>query len=289
MRILVTNDDGWFAEGIQALQQALSSEHEVVVVAPDRNRSGMSNALTLSHTIRGHEHRLPNALGNVQGNVQGDVDQNVRVWGVEGTPVDCVHYALGVVYPLLGQPAPDLIVSGMNHGPNLGDDTLYSGTVAAAIEGRFLEWPCLATSVNARQPQYWDEAAQVVLSIVNQLPDLSFASRVLNINIPDKPRADMAGIKVTRLGERSRFLPPEVTHDTRGRAAYWIGAAGEPSATAASATSSTNLPTDLPTDFVALGQDYVTITPLQTDLTRHSDIPLLQDQLQDQLKGPAAS
>lgn len=281
MRILVTNDDGWFAQGLQALQKALSDAgHDVVVVAPDRNRSGMSGALTLQHTIRGQQH--------------GD-----KVWSVEGTPVDCVHYGLGVVYPGLDQQPPDMIVSGMNHGPNLGDDTLYSGTVAAAIEGRFLQWPALAVSMNARQTDNWPVAGELIVQLIAQLPNLQLKqSRVLNINIPNVAADEIQGMKITTLGSRSQFAMPELTKDTRGRSAYWIGAAGE----FVPDTSISNTSIDVDdakaiadsandghpdtsnfadskkqhiggmADFAALKAGYVSITPIQTDMTARDDL-----------------
>lgn len=242
MRILLTNDDGWFAPGLQAVRETLSLHHDVLTVAPDRNRSGASHSLTLQHSISAHEH----ADG---------------VWAVEGTPVDCVHYALGVLYPQLGQDDPDLIVSGINHGQNLGDDTLYSGTVAAAIEGRYLAYPSLAVSVAARQPAHLADAAQQVLRLVDWAKQQPTTCKTYNVNIPDRETDDLRGAQLTALGRRSRWRPPELMQDPRGRKIYWIGAAEDPINPATS------------TDFGALDAGWISVTPLQTDLTDYSQLP----------------
>lgn len=249
MRILVTNDDGWFAPGLQVLCKVLASQHEIIAVAPDRNRSGASHALTLQQGLRAHQHAD-------------------NVWAVEGTPVDCVHYALGVLYPELGQEDPDMIVSGMNHGQNLGDDTLYSGTVAGAVEGRYLAYPSLAVSVASRDPQHLTDAATQVLALIKWVTTMqvnmqgnladSTNCKTYNVNIPDRPAEDLQGMQFTRLGSHSRWQPPKIMHDPRGRPVYWIGGANEPKTP------------HISTDFGALKAGAVSVTPLQTDFTHHA-------------------
>lgn len=277
MRILLTNDDGWFAPGLQALCRRLSQQHEVVVVAPDRNRSGASHSLTLQQSIIAHQHAD-------------------NVWAVEGTPVDCVHYALGVLYPQLGCGEPDLVVSGMNNGANMGDDTLYSGTVAGAMEGRHLALPNVAVSVAARQPQHWSEAANTAAAIVDWVADLSsqspidgLSTRVFNVNIPDCSADELLGWQVTRLGARSRWQPPQALRDPRGREVYWLGVAGDVQdvehghqSMGEQATMDEQKTMDEQsrmTDFAAVQAGYVSITPLHTDLTYTSQLAALDQQL----------
>jgi 5'-nucleotidase len=240
MRLLVSNDDGVHAPGIQALAQALMVLGEVTVVAPDRDRSGASNSLTLVNPIR---------------------VQNIRPqqYAVTGTPTDCVHLALGGLLEQL----PDIVVSGINNSANMGDDTLYSGTVAAAMEGRNLGLPAIAMSLCSvdHRGQYFHTAAAVAVQIVRLLMQQKLPSdTLLNVNVPDLPMAEIKGFMVTRLGNRHRSQPSIPQTDPRGNRVYWIGAAGA-------------VADDAPgTDFDAVRRGYVSITPITMDLTRHGAI-----------------
>lgn len=237
MKILLSNDDGYHAPGIKALAQSLAGMGEVCIVAPDRDRSGASNSLTLDRPLRVTE-----------------VADNC--FCVDGTPTDCVHLA---VTGLLDY-EPDIVVSGVNAGSNMGDDTLYSGTVAAAMEGRFLGLPAMAVSLVGKYPyQHFDTACQVVVRLLKQLElaDLP-ANTILNINVPDVPMAELSGVKVTRLGQRHRAEPVVKSIDPRGRTVYWVGSAG-PEQDAGPGT-----------DFDALKNNYVSLTPLHVDLTQHA-------------------
>lgn len=234
-RLLLSNDDGCHAPGLRALAAELGKEYELDVVAPDRNRSGASNSLTLSHPLRAHKHED-------------------GVWCVEGTPTDCVHLALTGL--LAHKPA--LVVSGINNGPNLGDDVLYSGTVAAAMEGRFLGAPAIAMSCTEFEPQHYETAARVARQLVAKLLREPLpADTILNVNVPDVPYEKLNGVEVTRLGRR--HLAEGLVRDTdpRGRPIYWVGAAG-PEADCGAGT-----------DFDAVARKAVAITPIVTDLTRY--------------------
>lgn len=236
MRILVSNDDGYLAAGIVCLAAALASIAEVIVVAPDRDRSGASNSLTLDHPL--YITRHDNGFTSV-----------------EGTPTDCVHLA---ITGLLEQ-EPDMVVSGINAGSNMGDDVLYSGTVAAAMEGRFLGYPAIAVSMAAAPPRFLDTAARVATRLVTRLQEHPLpAEIILNVNVPDVPYGQLAGFRVTRLGHRHRAEPVIKATDPRGRPIYWVGPAG-PEQDAGPGT-----------DFNAVRTGYVSITPLQVDLTRYS-------------------
>lgn len=236
MKILVSNDDGYRAQGLAALARAMAQLGEVSVVAPERNRSGASNSLTLEHPLR----------------VQ--VGDNGYSY-VDGTPTDCVHLA---ITGLLEQ-EPDLVVSGINAGANLGDDVVYSGTVAAAVEGRFLGLPAIAVSLLGVEPQHYATAAEVAKRLVMRLQHQPLpADTILNVNVPDLPWQELAGFEATRLGHRHKSEPVIKSHDPRGREIYWVGAAG-PEADAGPGT-----------DFHAVSHGRVSITPLQVDLTRYS-------------------
>jgi len=236
MRILVSNDDGYRSPGLAVLAEALSSLATVDVVAPDRDRSGASNSLTLERPLRAH--REENGF--------------IRV---DGTPSDCVHLA---ITGLLSK-EPDMVVAGINAGPNLGDDVLYSGTVAAATEGRFLGFPAMAVSMDSFAPRHWETAGVVARLLVGSMPRLG-GNLILNVNVPDLPVGSLAGFKATRLGHRHKAEPVCREQDPRGRPIYWVGPAG-PEQDAGEGT-----------DFHALREGYVTVTPLQVDLTRHSAI-----------------
>ena len=240
MRILVSNDDGVYAEGIRALSEALTACGEVVVVAPDRNRSGASHSLTLEVPLR----------------VTRIAETGYHA--VKGTPTDCVHLAVNE----LVRPEPDMVVAGINHGANLGDDVIYSGTVAAATEGRHLGFPSLAISLVgkthfATAAHY---AAQLVRGMmVHPLP----ADQILNVNVPDLPLDQIKGIRVTRLGNRHRAESVICTEDPRGQSIYWIGPPGSQQDAGEG------------TDFAAIEQGYVSITPLTIDMTAYSSLASL--------------
>jgi 5'-nucleotidase len=236
MKILVSNDDGVLAPGIKALVSELATIADLEVVAPDRNRSGASNSLTLTRPLT--VKKMDNGH-----------------YSVEGTPTDCVHLALT---GFLETPI-DMVVSGINDGANLGDDILYSGTVAAAMEGRYLGFPALAISLaGGAQVTYYDTAAYVAKQLVLQLKVHCLPSQtILNINVPDLPLKEIKGMQVTRLGSRHCAEPLIKEVDPRGRPIYWIGRPG-PEADAG-----------IGTDFHAVNEGYVSITPLHLDLTNY--------------------
>jgi 5'-nucleotidase len=246
VKILVSNDDGYMARGIKALADAMSEIADVIVMAPDRNHSGASNSLTLHSPLRVHK-----------------VDDDR--YFVTGTPSDCVHLALSGY--LEGD--PDLVVSGVNHGANLGDDVIYSGTVAAAMEGRFLGLPAIAVSLVGRHGKNFDTAARVARDLVLRLKDQPLPGDIiLNVNVPDRPYEELSGIEVTRLGFRHRSEPLVKSRDPRGRTIYWIGPAG------------TGQDAGPGTDFEAIERGAVAITPLKVDLTRHESLSRLKDWLE---------
>lgn len=245
MRILVSNDDGYFAPGIGVLAEALGSCAEVTVVAPERDRSGSSNSLTLDRplTVR----RAPNGY-----------------MYVNGTPTDCVHLA---VTGLLEQ-LPDMIVSGINYGANMGDDTIYSGTVAAATEGFLLGIPSVAISLVAEGGGHFETAARVACDLVKRFSARPLNQPVLlNINVPDASYAALRGTAVTRLGKRHKAEPVVKSSTPRGEVVYWVGAAGA----AQDAGEGT--------DFHAAANGMVSITPLQVDLTRYSQMETVNEWL----------
>ncbi|WP_456415548.1 5'/3'-nucleotidase SurE [Thiolapillus sp.] len=246
MRILLSNDDGYQAPGLKALATALQTTLDVVVVAPDRDRSGASNSLTLETPIRAHT--MENGY--------------IRV---EGTPTDCVHLAITGLL----EEEPDMVVAGINAGANMGDDVIYSGTVAAATEGRFLGFPAMAISIASHAPRHFDTAAQIAVQLIERLQRRPLAGEsILNVNVPDLPLADIRGMQVTRLGHRHKAEPVVKEVDPRGRPIYWVGPAG-PEQDAGPGT-----------DFHALRNSCVSITPLQVDLTRHAAIDPLRDWLE---------
>ncbi len=239
MKILVSNDDGYRAEGIVRLNEALRPLASTTVLAPDRNRSGASNSLTLDVPLRVFES-----------------EPGVH-YVVGGTPTDCVHLGVSGYFDF----EFDLVCSGINDGANLGDDTLYSGTVAAAIEGRFLGLPTLAFSLcmEPGSQRNFAAAARVAHALVARLQESPLERGfTLNVNIPDLPYEQLKGIKATRLGGRHRSEPVIPVEDPRGRRMYWIGPAGEGQDAGEG------------TDFDAIAQGYVSVTPLQIDLTRYS-------------------
>ena len=233
LSILVSNDDGVYAPGLAALAAALEPLGRLTVVAPDRNRSAASNSLTLDTPLR---------VGQLENGF----------YYVNGTPSDCVHLA---ITGLLRE-APDLVVSGINSGANLGDDVLYSGTVAAAMEGRFLGRPALAVSLVSSEPRYYDTAARVARLLVERMEEgVMAADTLLNVNVPDMPWTELSGLRATRLGARHKAEPVVEQADPRGKPVYWVG---EPGGAADAAED---------TDFAAVAAGAVSITPLTTDLT----------------------
>jgi 5'-nucleotidase len=238
MRILLSNDDGYFAPGLAVLAEHLSKLAEVVVVAPERNRSGASNSLTLDRPL--NVRQAPNGY-----------------FYVNGTPTDCVHLALTG----LMEEAPDMVISGINDGANMGDDTIYSGTVAAAMEGYLLGIPSFAVSMSQHNATHFEAAAKVVAELVNRYQKTGFPPPLLiNINVPDLPYEALQGIVITRLGKRHKAEPVIKSTTPRGDTVYWVGAAGN----AQDAGDGT--------DFYALEQRQVSLTPLQIDLTQYKQL-----------------
>jgi len=244
-RFLLSNDDGYQAPGLQMLHRALQElDKEVFVVAPDRDRSGASNSLTLDMPLR--MYRAPNGFRFIN-----------------GTPTDCVHLALtgDDVLPY----EPDMVISGINSSANLGDDVLYSGTVAAAMEGRFLGRPAMAVSLaGGISPSHFDTAAQAVRLLLERLEQEPLpADTLLNVNVPDLPWEQINGFEVTRLGHRHRAEPAVSARDPRGQRIYWVGSVGSGKDAGPG------------TDFHAVGANKISITPLQVDLTHRSHLARL--------------
>jgi 5'-nucleotidase len=246
MHILITNDDGYLAPGIKALAQELARVADISVVAPERNRSGASNSLTLMRPLR----------------VEQSADGS---YYLDGTPTDCVHLALS---GLLDN-QPDMVVSGINAGPNLGDDVLYSGTVAAAMEGRYLGLPAIAVSLVGKPAINFQTAAQITRRVVERLTQSPLPDdTLLNLNVPDLPSADIVAIQATRLGFRHKSESMVKQHDPHGRPIYWVGPPGEAQDAGPG------------TDFHAVEHAMASVTPMQIDLTRHQGIEPLQSWLE---------
>ena len=247
MRILISNDDGYRARGILALREALQGLGDLTVVAPDRNRSGASNSLTLELPLRVEK-------------------AEADVYFVQGTPTDCVHLAISGLFPF----EPDMVASGINDGSNLGDDVLYSGTVAAATEGRHLGKTAVAFSLNTDglrgdATRHFATGAHFARVIVERLVAAPLGrATILNVNIPNIPVAEVKGIKVTRLGNRHRSEAVITAEDPRGRPVYWIGPAGRSQDAGPG------------TDFHAVAEGYVSVTPLTVDLTNHAELETLR-------------
>jgi 5'-nucleotidase len=238
MHILLSNDDGYLAEGLNALASALSEHAEISVVAPDRNRSAASNSLTLEMPLRAY------AADN------GFIK-------VDGTPTDCVHLAITGLL----KNEPDMVFAGINHGSNLGDDVLYSGTVAAASEGRFLGLPAVAISLVGSNPVHFETAAHVAVTLLKQLVNKPLPEdTILNVNVPDVAIKNLKGYQATRLGQRHKSEPVIKSEDPRGRIIYWVGPPGAEQDAGPG------------TDFYAINAGFVSVTPLQLDLTRYERI-----------------
>jgi 5'-nucleotidase len=238
MRILISNDDGYFAPGLACLAQHLSAIAEVTVVAPERDRSGASNSLTLNRPL------------NLRQAASG-------FYYVDGTPTDCVHLAVTGMLDT----HPDIVVSGINSGSNMGDDTIYSGTVAAATEGFLLGIPAIAISMAKHGPTHYETGARIAVELVQRfMKEANPHPWLLNVNVPDVPYEELQGIEVTRLGKRHKAEPVIKSSNPHGEPVYWVGAAGK----AQDAGEGT--------DFHATSQRRVSITPLQIDLTQYSQL-----------------
>lgn len=243
MRILISNDDGYFAPGLAILATHLSKIADVVVVAPERDRSGASNSLTLDRPLK--LRRAANGF-----------------YYVNGTPTDCVHLA---VTGMLDH-QPDIVVSGINAGANMGDDTIYSGTVAAATEGYLLGIPAIALSLVGKELRHYETAAQVAVELVGRFSRQTHRLPwLLNVNVPDVPHDELQGTVITRLGKRHKAEPVIKALNPHGETVYWVGAAGK----AQDAGEGT--------DFHALASQQVSITPLQIDLTQTSQLDAVRD------------
>ncbi len=243
MRILLSNDDGYFAPGLAVLAGHLAALGEIIVVAPERDRSGASNSLTLDRPLM--VRRAANGFSYVN-----------------GTPTDCVHLAVTGFL----EHQPDIIVSGINHGANMGDDTIYSGTVAAATEGFLLGIPSIAISLASHAGSHFDTAARVAARLVERFRRAPLGEPVLlNVNVPDLPESEIAGVEVTRLGKRHKAEPVVKSVNPRGQTIYWIGAAGGAQDSGPG------------TDFHAVAGGSVSVTPLQVDLTHRGQAALVRE------------
>jgi 5'-nucleotidase len=238
MRILISNDDGYFAPGIEKLAAALAPRADITVVAPERDRSGASNSLTLDRPL--YVRRAPNGF-----------------LFVNGTPTDCVHLAVTGLLDRL----PDMVISGINLGANMGDDTIYSGTVAAATEGFLLGIPSVAISLASKTATHFETAAHVAVQLVERHARMPAGAWLLNVNVPDIPQSALQGTAITRLGRRHKAEDVVRAVNPRGETVYWVGAAGA----AADAGEGT--------DFHAVATGFVSVTPLQIDLTNRELMP----------------
>ena len=245
MKILISNDDGYFAPGLNILAEHLAKFADITVVAPERNRSGASNSLTLDRPL------------SVKKAANG-------FFYVNGTPTDCVHIALTGLMDTM----PDMVISGINDGANMGDDTIYSGTVAAATEGFLLGIPSIAISMSQHNPTHFETAARVAVELIQHHIKHGFSSAtLLNVNVPDIPYEELAGRSITRLGKRHKAEPVIQLKTPRNETVYWVGAAGTPNDGGEG------------TDFYAVANNYVSISPIQVDLTKHSQLAELKSWL----------
>lgn len=246
MKILLSNDDGVHAKGLAALYHELNKSHQVVVIAPDRNCSGASNSLTLTNPLRLEQ--MPSGF-----------------YSVTGTPTDCVNIGVNKFLDF----EPDIVVSGINHGANLGDDVIYSGTVAAATEGRHMGLPAVAVSLNSHDMNAdFKPAAKIAASIIEQIQNHPIpGDQILNINVPAVPKDKINGIKTTRCGRRHQADSMVKSKDPFGRDVFWYGAIGQEKDAGDG------------TDFAAIAQDYVSVTPLTVDMTAYKSVALLENWL----------
>ncbi|MCV2884618.1 5'/3'-nucleotidase SurE [Aestuariibacter sp. AA17] len=242
MKILLSNDDGVFAEGLSCLHDELAKLHDVTVIAPDRNCSGASNALSLHQPLR--IQKMKNDF-----------------YSVNGTPSDCVHVGINQFL----EEDPQLVVSGINHGANLGDDVIYSGTVAAATEGRYMGLPAIAVSLASKRGEHFQTAAKVVCDMIEHLIAHPLpADQILNINVPDVPYEQLKGVEVTRQGRRHRAESMVKDTDPFGRDIYWYGPAGSEQDAGPG------------TDFHAIARGYASVTPLSVDMTAYKSLEAMQ-------------
>jgi len=244
MRILISNDDGYKAKGIKQLTKSLSEIAEVIVVAPSENKSAASSSLTLGRPLK-------------------PIQIEKNIYAIDATPTDCVHLALcGFIKESI-----DLVVTGINFGANLGDDTVYSGTVAGAIEGRFLGLPSIAMSLASWECNHFETAGEIAKILVTQIDNSQIAyNTILNVNVPDIPLNEIKGIKSTRQGTRHKSEPS--IKDKEDSSLYWIGENGK------EADNSEG------TDFHAISNNFVSVTPLQIDTTNYSEVKQVSDWLQ---------
>ncbi len=246
MRILLSNDDGYFAPGLAQLASTLATFAEVTVVAPERDRSGASNSLTLDRPLIVRQ--TPNGF-----------------YHVNGTPTDCVHLAVTGLLPEL----PDMVISGINHGSNMGDDTVYSGTVAAATEGFLLGIPSIAVSLVNVGGENFQTAANFVADLAKRFAANPIKEpTLLNVNVPDVKAEAICGVEVTRLGKRHKAEPVVKAVNPRNQTVYWVGAAGAAQDAGPG------------TDFHAVARNYISVTPLQVDLTRYAQLDMLKGWIQ---------
>ena len=245
MRILVSNDDGYKAEGILQLAKSLNDIAEVIVVAPSENRSAASSSLTIGKPLK-------------------PIQIEKNVYAIDATPSDCVHLALcGFI-----QKSVDLVVTGINFGANLGDDVIYSGTVAGAIEGRFLGLPSIALSLASWECNHFETAGNIAKILVDQIDKAPLSKNtIINVNVPDIPMSEILGIKNTRLGSRHKSAPS--IQDSKDLSLYWIGENGKEADNVEG------------TDFHAVTNNYVSVTPLQIDLTKYSEVNALGNWLEN--------
>ena len=245
MKILLSNDDGYFAPGLNILAEHIAKIAEITVVAPERNRSGASNSLTLDRPL------------SVKKATNG-------FFYVNGTPTDCVHIALTGLMDTM----PDMVISGINDGANMGDDTIYSGTVAAATEGYLLGIPSIAISMSQHNSTNFETAARVAVELVEHFIKNGFKSTtLLNVNVPDIPYDELKGRVVTRLGKRHKAEPVIQLKTPRNETVYWVGPAGQPNDGGEG------------TDFYAIAHNQVSISPIQVDLTKHTQLTEIKDWL----------
>ena len=242
MKILVSNDDGYLSPGIKILVGHLKKIADVVVVAPEKNKSGSSSSLSLNKGI---------AVSKI----------NSMLYCVGGTPADCVHIALTGLIPF----KPDMVISGINDGANMGDDTIYSGTVGAAMEGFLLGIPSIAVSMGSSEPKYFETAAKVILDLIDKHSKQPHKNvTLLNINVPDVPYSEIKGFEITRLGKRHGAQPAIKKSGADRGDMYWVGAVGEPNDGGPG------------TDFFAIMNNYVSISPIQSDLTNHKEMNIIK-------------
>jgi 5'-nucleotidase len=245
MRILISNDDGYQAEGIIQLAKSLGEIAEVIVVAPSENKSAASSSLTIGKPLK-------------------PIQIEKNIYAIDATPSDCVHLALcGFIKESI-----DLVVTGINFGANLGDDVIYSGTVAGAIEGRFLGLPSIAMSLASWDCKHFETAGQIAKLLVSQINKAPFANNtIINVNVPDIPFTEIRGIKSTRLGNRHKSEPS--IQDSKDTTLYWIGENGKEADNGEG------------TDFHAVSNNFVSATPLQIDLTKYPELKQVSDWLED--------